>query len=145
MRLVLITIYTIQPRRIAAVSLAERVQKELDASGLDSALGINTDGVVSHHVRFDDTRTQRTRICFMTEGMLLRSSYEKPWFPDYDVIIVDEAHERSITLDTLLSALLDAQKIRSCLSEDNSLPKLKVIIMTATGDVERFRTFFSAR
>ena len=113
-----------QPRRIAAVTMAERVADELK-----SEIG----GIVGYRHRFARRMSEETRIEFVTDGMLLAETRHDPLLRAYDTIIVDEAHERSLNIDFLLGILKRALKRRK---------DLKVIISSATLDTERFAAFF---
>ena len=113
-----------QPRRIAATSIAARVAQELDTQ-----LG----EVVGFKIRFDDRVRPATRIKFLTDGMLLAEVQGDPLLREYDTIIVDEAHERSLNIDFLLGFLLQLLPRR---------PELRVIVSSATLDTERFSQFF---
>ncbi|MEY2726343.1 MAG: ATP-dependent helicase HrpB, partial [Planctomycetota bacterium] len=85
-----------QPRRIAARSVAARVAEELNAR-----LGHE----VGFRIRFTDSSGPNTRIRLMTDGILLAETQSDPWLSQYDTIIVDEAHERSLNIDFLLGYL----------------------------------------
>jgi ATP-dependent helicase HrpA len=114
-----------QPRRIAARSVAARVAEELGAK-----LGQE----VGFRIRFTDSSGPNTRIRLMTDGILLAETQGDPWLSQYDTIIVDEAHERSLNIDFLLGYL------------KRLLPKrrdLKLIITSATIDAARFAEHFS--
>lgn len=113
-----------QPRRIAAVSLAHRVAEEL------KALGTN---LVGYKIRFHDTLGPRSIIKFMTDGILLAEAHNDPMFSSYDVIIVDEAHERTLNIDFLLGMLKKVLSFRS---------DLRVVVASATLDPEKFSKFF---
>ncbi len=113
-----------QPRRIAATSLARRVSEQLQ-----SPLGDQ----VGYRIRFDERSTAETPIVFMTDGIILRETQSDPRLEKYDVIIVDEAHERSLNIDFLLGYL------RRILS---SRPELRVVISSATIDTELFSKAF---
>lgn len=113
-----------QPRRLAAVSVAERVAQEL---------GTQPGTVVGWQHRFGRCLSQQTRVKFMTDGILLAETRADPDLRRYDTIMVDEAHERSLNIDFLLGYL------RLRLSRR---PDLKVIISSATLDVARFSAFF---
>ncbi|KAF3513114.1 hypothetical protein F2Q69_00008163 [Brassica cretica] len=76
-----------QPRRVAAVSVARRVAQELD---------VNLGEDVGYAIRFEDRTSSKTRIKYLTDGVLLRESLSNPMLDDYSVIILDEAHERSL-------------------------------------------------
>ncbi len=113
-----------QPRRIAATSVAARVAEELE-----TALG----DVVGYQVRFSDKLKPTSSIKFMTDGILLAEIQSDPLLRAYDTLIIDEAHERSLNIDFLLGFLT------------RLLPKrrdLRVIISSATLEIERFAAFF---
>ncbi|WP_170161503.1 ATP-dependent RNA helicase HrpA [Desulfosoma caldarium] len=113
-----------QPRRIAAVTLARRVAEELQ-----EPLG----GLVGYKIRFQERLSARTRIKFMTDGILLAEAQADRYFKAYDVVIVDEAHERSLNIDFLLGLLRKAMVRRI---------DLKVVITSATIDPETFSKAF---
>src|SRR4051794_10350179 len=115
-----------QPRRIAARSVAERI-----ASELGSELG----DVVGYQVRFTDRTTRASRVKLMTDGILLAELQRDRDLRRYDTIIIDEAHERSLNIDFLLGYLRRLLPRR---------PDLKVVITSATIDVERFAAHFRA-
>ncbi|KAI7870313.1 P-loop containing nucleoside triphosphate hydrolase protein [Spinellus fusiger] len=85
-----------QPRRIAATSVAQRVAEERNCR-----LG----GEVGYLIRFDDQTTPQTRIKYMTDGMLFRETMIDPLLTKYSVIMIDEAHERSLYTDILLGVI----------------------------------------
>ena len=118
------TIGHTQPRRIAARSVAARVAEELG-----STLG----QTVGYKVRFSDETGPNTYIKLMTDGILLAESQGDRFFEQYDTIIIDEAHERSLNIDFLLGMLKRLLPKR---------PDLKVIITSATIDAERFARHF---
>ncbi|KAI8022026.1 Pre-mRNA-splicing factor ATP-dependent RNA helicase DEAH10 [Camellia lanceoleosa] len=93
-----------QPRRIAAVSVAKRVAEEC---------GVELGQKVGYSVRFDDMTSSSTRIKYMTDGFLLREALLDPYLSRYAVIIVDEAHERTVHTDVLLGLLKSVQNVRS--------------------------------
>ncbi|KAK9676040.1 hypothetical protein RND81_11G049700 [Saponaria officinalis] len=93
-----------QPRRVAAVTVAKRVAEEC---------GVQLGQRVGYSIRFDDMTSGSTRIKYMTDGLLLRESLLDPYLSKYSVIIVDEAHERTVHTDVLLGLLKDVQKVRS--------------------------------
>ncbi|HEY6556386.1 MAG TPA: ATP-dependent RNA helicase HrpA [Polyangiaceae bacterium] len=113
-----------QPRRIAATSVAARV-----ASELEGPLG----GVVGYQIRFEDRTTPSTRVKFMTDGILLAEIQGDRLLRRYDTLVIDEAHERSLTIDFILGWL------KRILPERRDL---KVIISSATIETERFSEFF---
>ncbi|KAB7741034.1 ATP-dependent RNA helicase HrpA [Nostocoides sp. F2B08] len=119
------TIGHTQPRRIAARSVAERVAEEL---------GVDLGAEVGYQVRFTDRSTRDTRLKVMTDGILLGELQRDRDLRRYDTIIIDEAHERSLTIDFILGYL------RSLLPRR---PDLKVVVTSATIDPERFARHFT--
>jgi len=113
-----------QPRRIAASSTAKRLAQELG-----SDLGVH----VGFKVRFTDTLSKGASIKLMTDGILLAETQGDPLLRQYDTIIIDEAHERSLNIDFLLGYLKQLLPKR---------PDLKVIITSATIDANRFAQHF---
>jgi ATP-dependent helicase HrpA len=113
-----------QPRRIAARSVAARIAEELG-----SELG----ALVGYKVRFHDKLSPQTLIKLMTDGILLAETQGDPELRQYDSIIVDEAHERSVNIDFLLGYLKQLLARRS---------DLKVVVTSATIDAERFSRHF---
>jgi len=114
-----------QPRRLAARSVAQRLAEELNVS-----LGEQ----VGYQVRFHDQQGDNTLIKLMTDGILLAETQKDPFLNRYEVIIIDEAHERSLNIDFLLGYLKRILPRR---------PDLKVIITSATIDLERFSKHFN--
>ena len=113
-----------QPRRIAARAVARRVAEELN-----TPLG----GAVGYQVRFTENVGEQTAVKFMTDGILLAEIQSDRWLSQYDTILIDEAHERSLNIDFLLGYLKQLlQKRRD----------LKVIVTSATIDTERFAAHF---
>ena len=115
-----------QPRRIAARSVAKRIADECDVE-----LGAE----VGYAVRFDDQTSADTAIRLVTDGLLLAELQRDRKLSRYDTIIIDEAHERSLSIDFLLGYLKQLLPRR---------PDLKVVITSATIDVERFAEMFDA-
>ncbi len=113
-----------QPRRIAAISVAERVAAELGAWGSRH---------VGYKIRFNSNVKKETVIKFITDGMLLAEMQRDRFLNAYDTIIVDEAHERSLNIDFILGSLRRLVKKRK---------DLKVIITSATMDTEKFMEAF---
>ncbi len=114
-----------QPRRIATITVAERVALEL---------GGRYSGLVGHKIRFQDKTTKNTKIKFMTDGILLAETRSDRGLRAYDTLIIDEAHERSLNIDFLLGytkQLLTRRK------------NLKVIITSATIDTGKFAAHFN--
>ncbi|XP_026565991.1 probable ATP-dependent RNA helicase DHX40 [Pseudonaja textilis] len=124
------TIAVTQPRRMAAISVAERVAEEL---------GCPVGGLVGYQVRFEECISEGTAIKYLTDGCLLRQILADPHLTQYSVVILDEAHERSLCTDILfglLKQLFHQQK------ETQRKEPLKVVVMSATLDVEKFSAFF---
>ncbi|GGY40760.1 ATP-dependent helicase [Bacterioplanes sanyensis] len=113
-----------QPRRLAARSVAQRIADELQ-----TPLG----DVVGYQVRFTDQSSDDTRIKLMTDGILLAQTQHDRFLNEYDAIIIDEAHERSLNIDFLIGYLKQLLPKR---------PDLKIIITSATIDLERFSQHF---
>jgi len=113
-----------QPRRVAATSVARRVAEELNVP-LGREVGCK--------IRFADQTSGATVIKFMTDGMLLAELQADPTLRDYDTVIVDEAHERSLNIDFILGHL---RRLRT------QRPELKIIITSATIDTEAFSKAF---
>jgi len=114
-----------QPRRIAAITVAERVAQEL---------GRKYGYLVGHKIRFQDKTTKSTKIKFMTDGILLAETRSDHGLHAYDTLIIDEAHERSLNIDFLIGyakQLLTKRK------------NLKIIITSATIDTEKFAAHFN--
>ena len=114
-----------QPRRIAASSVAKRIAEELN-----SPLG----DVVGFKVRFQDRLQRGASVKLMTDGILLAETQSDPLLRDYDTLIIDEAHERSLNIDFLLGHLKQVLPRR---------PDLKVIVTSATIDADRFSRHFN--
>ncbi|CAJ1064440.1 LOW QUALITY PROTEIN: ATP-dependent RNA helicase DHX33-like [Xyrichtys novacula] len=119
-----------QPRRVAAISLAGRVAEEKRTQ-----LG----KLVGYTVRFEDVTSPETKLKFMTDGMLLREAIGDPLLLRYTVVVLDEAHERTVHTDVLFGVVKTAQRRRRELSK---IP-LKVIVMSATMDVDLFSEYFN--
>jgi ATP-dependent helicase HrpA len=113
-----------QPRRIAARAVADRVAEEL---------GVELGGAVGYQVRFTDHSSDRTLVKVMTDGILLAEIQDDRLLERYDTIIIDEAHERSLTIDFLLGYLKEILPRR---------PDLKVVVTSATIDTARFSEHF---
>ena len=126
-----------QPRRVAATSLANRVSAEQG-----QVLGT----LVGYSVRFDERVSPGTRIKYLTDGMLVREMMSDPFLTRYDVVIVDEAHERTLRTDVVLASLKQVLAIRNGDGTDKKgkgkAKPLKVVIMSATLDAEKFSKFF---
>ncbi len=115
-----------QPRRIAASSVAKRIAEELK-----TPLG----EVVGYKVRFTDRLSRGASVKLMTDGILLAETQSDPLLSNYDTLIIDEAHERSLNIDFLLGYLRQLLPRR---------PDLKVVVTSATIDAERFAQHFAS-
>lgn len=115
-----------QPRRVAATSVAKRVAEEV---------GCKLGNEVGYTIRFDDCTSKRTMIKYMTDGMLEREALVDPDMNKYSVIMLDEAHERTIATDILFALLRDAVIRRK--------GTLKVIVTSATLDADKFSRYFN--
>lgn len=113
-----------QPRRVAAMSVAARVSEEMR-----TRIGYE----VGYSIRFEDCTSKRTRIKYMTDGMLLREFLTEPDLASYSVLIIDEAHERTLHTDILFGLVKDIARYR---------PDLKLLISSATLDAEKFSDYF---
>ncbi|GEQ70695.1 hypothetical protein JCM33374_g4374 [Metschnikowia sp. JCM 33374] len=114
-----------QPRRVAAMSVAKRVADEMDVE-----LGEE----VGYSIRFENKTSAKTILKYMTDGMLLREAMEDHNLSRYSCIILDEAHERTLSTDILMGLLKQVTLRR---------PDLKIIIMSATLDAEKFQSYFN--
>lgn len=118
-----------QPRRVAAVSMAKRVGDELGQYSKQ----------VSYQIRFESTASSKTAIKFMTDGILLREIAEDFALLKYSIIVIDEAHERSVNTDILIgmiSRIVDLRK--NMMQEDPSIKPLKLVVMSATLRISDF-------
>src|SRR4051812_3393348 len=113
-----------QPRRVAALSVSRRVAEEL---------GVQWGREVGSKIRFNDETTRQTVVKFLTDGMLLAEVQGDPMLREYDTVIIDEAHERSLNIDFLLGHLRTLRYKR---------PELKIVITSATIDTEAFSRAF---
>ncbi|XP_051163897.1 probable pre-mRNA-splicing factor ATP-dependent RNA helicase mog-4 [Leptopilina boulardi] len=113
-----------QPRRVAAMSVAARVAHEM---------AVKLGNEVGYAIRFEDCTSQRTRIKYMTDGTLHREFLSEPDLASYSVMIIDEAHERTLHTDILFGLVKDITKFRS---------DLKLLISSATLDATKFSEFF---
>lgn len=114
-----------QPRRVAATSVAKRVAEEM---------GCRLGDEVGYTIRFEDKSSAMTRIKYMTDGMLEREAIKDPLLSQYDVIMLDEAHERTIATDVLFALLKQACRVRS---------DLRVIVTSATLNAGKFSEYFN--
>ena len=113
-----------QPRRIAALSVSEFISKQL---------GTSYPGLVGYKMRFEDKTDLTTKIKIMTDGILLQEMKLDPMMMKYSVIMVDEAHERSLNIDFVLGLLKRCLEVRK---------DLKVVVSSATMNAEAFSKYF---
>lgn len=113
-----------QPRRVAAMSVSQRVSEEMDV-GLGQEVG--------YSIRFEDCTSSKTLLKYMTDGMLLREAMSDPLLEAYGVVMLDEAHERTLATDILMGLLKEVAKQRG---------DLKIIVMSATLDAGKFQNYF---
>nr|DAD28293.1 TPA_asm: hypothetical protein HUJ06_029761 [Nelumbo nucifera] len=113
-----------QPRRVAAMSVAARVSQEM---------GVKLGHEVGYSIRFEDCTSEKTVLKYMTDGMLLREFLGEPDLASYSVVMVDEAHERTLSTDILFGLVKDIARFRS---------DLKLLISSATLDAEKFSDYF---
>eukprot|EP00041_Stephanoeca_diplocostata_P006018 m.73312 g.73312 ORF g.73312 m.73312 type:complete len:804 (-) comp16123_c0_seq1:1513-3924(-) len=128
-----------QPRRVAAISVAERVAAERDCAVGDE---------VGYEVRFDKAASDKTRIKYVTDGCLLRECLTDKSFSRYSAVILDEAHIRSLDTDVLFGLakqyILNKAPQAGTHADEKSLPPPKLIIMSATLESGKFAKFFAA-
>ncbi|TNN60231.1 putative ATP-dependent RNA helicase DHX40 [Liparis tanakae] len=122
-----------QPRRVAAITVAQRVAQEMQCT-----LGRE----VGYQVRFDDCTSQSTVVKYMTDGCLLREILADPVLSQYSVVILDEVHERSLNTDILLGLLKKMFSDSAKAIKGRSFP-LKVVVMSATLETEKLSAFLS--
>jgi len=113
-----------QPRRVAAMSVSRRVADELDCTLGD---------YVGYSIRFEDVSSDKTILKFMTDGMLLREAMNDPLLGKYSVVILDEAHERTLSTDVLFGLIKEVLKRRQ---------ELKLVVMSATMDAAKMQGYF---
>ncbi|KAI2498633.1 hypothetical protein MHU86_15867 [Fragilaria crotonensis] len=120
-----------QPRRVAATSIAQRVSEEMDVE-----LGAQ----VGYTIRFEDVSDPYSTILkFVTDGMLLREAMSDPLLKRYSVIVLDEAHERTLSTDVIMGLLMEVLPKRTKGSKEG---ELKLVVMSATLDAKKFQTYF---
>uniref|UniRef100_A0A7S4W551 RNA helicase n=1 Tax=Ditylum brightwellii TaxID=49249 RepID=A0A7S4W551_9STRA len=120
-----------QPRRVAATSIAARVADEMD---------VELGSTVGYTIRFEDMSDKHSTVLkFVTDGMLLREAMSDPLLTHYSVIVLDEAHERTLATDVIMGLLMEVIPKRIKGSEYG---ELKVVVMSATLDAEKFQEYF---
>ncbi|KAL6558594.1 Pre-mRNA-splicing factor ATP-dependent RNA helicase DEAH1 [Orobanche minor] len=122
----IVSIGCTQPRRVAAMSVAARVSQEM---------GVKLGHEVGYSIRFEDCTSEKTVLKYMTDGMLLREFLGEPDLASYSVVMVDEAHERTLSTDILFGLVKDIARFR---------PDLKLLISSATLDAEKFSDYFDS-
>jgi pre-mRNA-splicing factor ATP-dependent RNA helicase DHX15/PRP43 len=115
-----------QPRRVATTSIARRVAEEMD---------VDLGSEVGHSIRFEDLTSSKTFLKYMTDGTLFREAMYDPLLTRYSAIVLDEIHERSLSVDILMGLLKNVCKERK---------DLTVVIMSATLDAEKFQKYFDS-
>lgn len=129
-----------QPRRVAATALAARVAAEQN---------VPVGGLVGYSVRFEEAWQAQTKIKYVSDGMLVRELLSDPILSRYSVIILDEAHERTLRTDFLIANLKTIQAKRNQVNDKKGKKKftvsnpLKIVIMSATLDAEKFSRFYN--
>ena len=113
-----------QPRLVAAMSVSARVAEEA---------GVKLGNEVGYSIRFEDCTSEKTKLKYMTDGMLLREFLGEPDLASYAVMMVDEAHERTLHTDILFGLVKDIARFR---------PEIKLLISSATLDAEKFSEYF---
>ena len=106
------------------MSVSKRVSEEMD---------VQLGGEVGYTIRFEDRTSQKTVLKYMTDGMLLREAMTDPMLSRYGVVILDEAHERTLSTDILFGLIKEVMQRRR---------DLKIIVMSATLNAERFQQYF---
>lgn len=122
-----------QPRRVAAMSVAKRVSEEMECP-LGSTVG--------YSIRFEDCTSKETKIKYMTDGVMLRESLTEKDLDRYSAIILDEAHERSLSTDVLMGLLKKGMSPLSLTIVLTRRRDLKLIVTSATMNAEGFSKFF---
>jgi HrpA-like RNA helicase len=110
------------PRRIAAISIVNRISEELGVYGHE----------IAHHVRFSSTVNENTRVVFMTDGMMVQELYSDPDLSEYSVVMLDDIHEKSSNCEILLGLLK-----RIIYRRETTSNKLKLLITSATIDTAK--------
>ena len=131
-----------QPRRVAAMSVAARVAEEM---------GTKVGYEVGYSIRFEDCTSDKTILKYMTDGMLLREFLTEPDLAGYSALIIDEAHERTLSTDILfalvkvrISVIVFFNQMLTSFEQDIARfrPELRLLISSATMDAEKFSEYF---
>jgi pre-mRNA-splicing factor ATP-dependent RNA helicase DHX16 len=131
-----------QPRRVAAMSVAARVAEEM---------GTKVGYEVGYSIRFEDCTSDKTVLKYMTDGMLLREFLTEPDLAGYAALIIDEAHERTLSTDILfalvkvgLRHIIVCRMFNGLVLQDIARfrPELRLLISSATMDAEKFSEYF---
>ncbi|KAI4522627.1 pre-mRNA splicing factor [Schizophyllum commune Loenen D] len=130
-----------QPRRVAAMSVAARVADEM---------GTKVGYEVGYSIRFEDCTSDKTVLKYMTDGMLLREFLTEPDLAGYSALVIDEAHERTLSTDILFALVKVSDGVQSCgrlrlmIGQDIARfrPELRILISSATMDAEKFSEYF---
>ena len=119
-----------QPRRVATRSVAARVSEMMNCEVSER---------VGYHIRFEDQTTEGTDITFMTDGILLRKIQFDPFLLDYSIVMIDEAHERSLNMDLCLGLLKDVNARR----RDAGIEPVRIVVTSATIERGKFADFIN--
>jgi pre-mRNA-splicing factor ATP-dependent RNA helicase DHX16 len=136
-----------QPRRVAAMSVAARVAEEM---------GVRLGQEVGYSIRFEDATSDKTVLKYMTDGMLLREFLTDPELSTYSALVIDEAHERTLSTDILFGLVkvgiptasngVEPASLTSCLHLFQDIarfrPELKLLISSATLNAQKFAAYF---
>jgi pre-mRNA-splicing factor ATP-dependent RNA helicase DHX16 len=130
-----------QPRRVAAMSVAARVAEEM---------GTKVGYEVGYSIRFEDCTSDKTILKYMTDGMLLREFLTEPDLAGYSALIIDEAHERTLSTDILFALVkvrisaITLHQLLTSVEKDIARfrPDLRLLISSATMDAEKFSEYF---
>lgn len=120
-------IAVLEPRRIAAVAAAHRIAEEE---------GVEVGSLVGYEVRFDKKTSSNTKLVFLTEALLSRKLISDPSLSEFDIVILDEFHERSLHTDTALALLFELQQLER--------PDLKIVVMSATLEAQKISQFLNS-
>lgn len=117
-----------QPRRIATTSVTDRVS---------SMMGTEVGGRIGYHIRFDDNTSKETDLTFMTDGILLKKIQYDPLLREFSIIMIDEAHERSLNIDLCMGLLKMVNESRASVG----IPPVRIVVSSATIDRNLFSRY----